>query len=361
MQKQVFQRQYVRTPLRPILLAGMLGGITFLVFKIMMALVLGHSPFTPLRLIGAMVLGEGAISGGVALTTVVAAALTVHFVLSLIYGAVFLLIAVRIQHMRRSRLAVLSTACSLGFLLWVVNVLLVAPILFPWFTETQPLIEITARVLFFGLPMGLVMSRSLLSRDEHTNTESDRVIQPTGDAVSVSRNDRRDWRDRGYGQMNNAHTLFKELHMKRVSRPLTILVLVVGLMAAMSMAAMAAHGPVAEKQVGGKPLSATLTGAAEVMAGDPDGMGMARLTINIGQGVICYDISASDIGSVTGVHIHEAPVGVDGPVVRVLSFGSDCVVVSRELAKDIVQNPADYYVNVHTDEFPSGAIRGQLS
>ncbi|MBS1786273.1 MAG: CHRD domain-containing protein [Acidobacteria bacterium] len=27
---------------------------------------------------------------------------------------------------------------------------------------------------------------------------------------------------------------------------------------------------------------------------------------------------------------------------------------------DIMKNPGNYYVNVHTAEFPNGAIRGQL-
>lgn len=151
--------------------------------------------------------------------------------------------------------------------------------------------------------------------------------------------------------------------MKRITRTVSILAIVTGLLAALSASALAGHGPVAEKEVGGRPLSASLTGAAEVgpNAGDQDGMGMATLTVNPGQGVICYEISASNISeSVTGVHIHEAPEGVNGPVVRTLSFGSDCVIVDRELAKDILKNPTDYYINVHTAEFPGGAVRGQL-
>ena len=39
---------------------------------------------------------------------------------------------------------------------------------------------------------------------------------------------------------------------------------------------------------------------------------------------------------------------------------SDCVEVAASLARAIQKNPAKYYVNVHTGDFPGGAVRGQL-
>ena len=118
---------------------------------------------------------------------------------------------------------------------------------------------------------------------------------------------------------------------------------------------------------GGRPLSATLTGAAEVPGpGDPDGSGIANVTLNQGQGEVCFDIEVSDIVTVRAAHIHDAPAGsASGVVVNfdIANNGlSGCVDgVDKDLIKDIRQNPEQYYVNVHNAEFGAGALRGQLS
>lgn len=119
-------------------------------------------------------------------------------------------------------------------------------------------------------------------------------------------------------------------------------------------------------QAGGRPLEASLTGAAEVPGpGDPDGSGEAFLTLNQGRGEICFQLSGLDIAPATAAHIHRGPAGVAGPVVVGLApptsgFSSGCVSVDRDLVKEIRQNPAGFYVNVHNAPFPAGAIRGQL-
>jgi len=125
---------------------------------------------------------------------------------------------------------------------------------------------------------------------------------------------------------------------------------------------------------GGRQFTTTLTGEAEVNAqgvpnqGDPDGIGTATITLNYGQGTVCWEIHVSGITlPATASHIHEAPVTAPGPVVVPLSApdasgnASGCTTVSRELIKDIIQNPDEYYVNVHNADYPSGALRGQLS
>jgi len=119
-------------------------------------------------------------------------------------------------------------------------------------------------------------------------------------------------------------------------------------------------------EAGGRPLSAVLTGANEVPGpGDENGSGTAHVTLNQGQGEVCFDITVADIAPVAAAHIHDAPAGsASAPVVNfdIPANGlSGCVGANKDLIKDIRQNPAEYYVNVHNVDFPPGALRGQLS
>jgi hypothetical protein len=139
-----------------------------------------------------------------------------------------------------------------------------------------------------------------------------------------------------------------------------------------SLAVALAVAGVASAENGGRPLSTTLTGANEAPGpGDPNATGEADLRLNQGQRRVCFDVSWADVdGVVSAGHIHIAPVGVPGPIVVPLFTGSfagtdatsGCVQdVDRSLIKAIRKHPSAYYVNVHSTDFPDGAVRGQLS
>lgn len=118
----------------------------------------------------------------------------------------------------------------------------------------------------------------------------------------------------------------------------------------------------------GPQFQVVLTGAAErPNPGDPDGTGTAKVTVNREKGEVCYEITVSNITlPATGFHIHSGPAAVAGPVVvpfTAPSTGSSAGCASNvapDLLSKIGQDPAGYYLNVHTSDFPGGAIRGQL-
>ena len=125
---------------------------------------------------------------------------------------------------------------------------------------------------------------------------------------------------------------------------------------------------VVQREVGGRPLTTTLSGDAEVPGpGDPDGNGLARVTLNQGLREVCFDLEVFDIAPAFAAHIHAGAADVAGPIVVTLGpptsgSSSGCVRdVDAGLIKDIRQSPSDFYINVHNADFPPGAVRGQLS
>ena len=113
----------------------------------------------------------------------------------------------------------------------------------------------------------------------------------------------------------------------------------------------------------GVKVMATLNGASEVPGpGDGDGMGHFMATITPGTGRLCYTLTSSMIGTRTMAHIHTGAAGVAGPPVVTLMANAPtqtCMTIARALAQSIVNKPGDFYVNIHTADFPKGAVRGQ--
>jgi len=122
----------------------------------------------------------------------------------------------------------------------------------------------------------------------------------------------------------------------------------------------------AQDQQGGRPITVTLMGAAEVPGpGDPDGTGTARLTFNPGKNQVCYELKVDKIAAANGAHIHAGVAGKAGPPIVTLTppangSSKECAPLAPEKITDIIRNPSNYYVNLNNAEFPKGAVRGQL-
>jgi hypothetical protein len=91
-----------------------------------------------------------------------------------------------------------------------------------------------------------------------------------------------------------------------------------------------------------------------------------------------FDVSVKDLAStsrLTIAHIHEGASGVNGgvkvntgltadtaPAVSggATTFAKSAISVEGTLAQSIVDNPANFYMNVHSALNPGGVVRGQL-
>lgn len=111
-----------------------------------------------------------------------------------------------------------------------------------------------------------------------------------------------------------------------------------------------------------------MIGAVDVPPGDPDGSGEASFKLKKTKKRICFNISFQGIDNPTDGHIHKGDPGVAGAIVVPLFTGtpglpspiSDCVKAKKSLIKQIAKHPGDFYVNIHNEAFPGGALRDQL-
>jgi uncharacterized protein (TIGR03437 family) len=106
---------------------------------------------------------------------------------------------------------------------------------------------------------------------------------------------------------------------------------------------------------------------------------------NVVSGSVDFDVTTKFSAgvTVTGLHIHAAAAGVNGSIViptdvngtdksitidstgrtriqKQVQFPSTSPAVALSTLQDLLKNPANYYVNIHTTVNPGGAMRGQL-
>ena len=119
-------------------------------------------------------------------------------------------------------------------------------------------------------------------------------------------------------------------------------------------------------------LGAVLSSSQEVPPCTASGFGNATVTFTDSTHTnINVTITVSNLGSPISIfHIHQGNVGVAGPVViNLVGLGgvfnngtmTGTFPVTSDIATQMLQNPGNFYVNVHTSQCPGGAARGQLA
>jgi hypothetical protein len=134
----------------------------------------------------------------------------------------------------------------------------------------------------------------------------------------------------------------------------------------------------------GQSFSATLSGGDEVPPTESNSTGTAKFQVNENNSQVSYWVNITGIKKVNQAHIHNGTTGENGDIVVTLSKGKSAkgndrppqIGFAGNITKDDLQGPlkdkdisdlvslmsaGNAYVNVHTDKYPDGAIRGQVT
>lgn len=151
----------------------------------------------------------------------------------------------------------------------------------------------------------------------------------------------------------------------------TIALLGASLLTATLLSGMAVAADTAQVGVAGSAadihlFEVNLSPASEVSAVDSAAAGRAVLALITD--TLYYRVFVADIDNVTASHIHEGAPGANGPVIVPLFSGSGLFDPANPISGTVTLTPTqvaklmagDYYINVHTSDFPSGELRGQV-
>ena len=157
------QRIATGTWIRAGLIGGIVAGIAFAMFEMIMAVVLNGSEafFMPLRMIGAIAVGKSALDPATSLVTAGGAGLVVHMALSMMYGVGVAALLALVPALSRTRTSTVAVASAAGFGLWILNFFILAGVFgWTWFPDTQNIaVQFVAHTVMFGTVLGLVIDR----------------------------------------------------------------------------------------------------------------------------------------------------------------------------------------------------------
>ncbi|HEY9399498.1 MAG TPA: CHRD domain-containing protein [Nitrososphaeraceae archaeon] len=151
----------------------------------------------------------------------------------------------------------------------------------------------------------------------------------------------------------------------------------------MTLFAMSLSPSVQAQEQGGDGFTADLSGQNEVPPTESNATGTAEILFNNDSSEASYFVNTTGFEEITAAHIHDGSEGENGEIVVPLSQEASAenqddpaIWFSGEISNDDLQGPlqgmeipdlaslinnGSAYVNVHTEENPDGAIRGQLA
>ena len=131
----------------------------------------------------------------------------------------------------------------------------------------------------------------------------------------------------------------------------------------------------------GKMIITFLSGKDEVPPTESNASAWTKFQSVDNDSQLSYWVSIVGLKEITGAHIHKGTEGQNGDIVAVLSEaksaegGNETISLKGNITKDSLQGPLDgkevsdlvslmrngsAYVNVHTNEYKDGVIRGQI-
>ena len=143
------------------------------------------------------------------------------------------------------------------------------------------------------------------------------------------------------------------------------------------------NSPLVQAQEG-QTFSASLSGKDEVPPTESNSTGTTKFQVDENSSQVSYWVNVTGIKKINQAHIHNGTEGQNGDIVVTLTKnksakgndGPPNIGFSGNITKDDLQGPlkdkeltdlvslmsdGNAYVNVHTDKYPDGAIRGQIS
>jgi hypothetical protein len=143
-------------------------------------------------------------------------------------------------------------------------------------------------------------------------------------------------------------------------RRITAIAFSASLLLAIGTPAQASHRPVAA-------FNFVLTGSQVPGGGDPNGVGRVSIILRPQDGLVCFNLRMVGIDPAFAGHVHRGPAGRIGPLAIPFFNGLEpdgrafgCVPTDPALINEVMDNPSNFYLNIHNEEFGAGALRGQL-